>query len=151
MKKLGRIKESNMLKNWLSILIYLLIVSISIGAEGKSPRELMILGRDYNLWEDVSNHPLSLGLGTWRNDELGNKLMCYGSAAFITYKDIVRLEAGACGTWNNIDGNVQVEMLTGVSTLINDHVVFGVWMAPFWGLDKRFPDDPWGIMLGYAF
>jgi hypothetical protein len=121
------------------------------GAERKSPRDLMIIGRDYNPWEDVSNHPVSLGLGTWRNDELGNKLMGYGSAAFLTYKDVIRIEAGVCGTWDQNSGWVEIAMLTGVSTLINDHIVFGVWMSPFWGLDKRFPDDPWGIMMGYAF
>lgn len=135
----------------LLILGFLLIANIGGAAERKSPRDVMIIGRDYNPWEDISNHPLSLGIGSWRNEELGNKLMGYGSMAFLTYKDVIRLEAGVCGTYNNIKNRLEIEMLTGVSTLINDHIIFGVWMALFWGLDKRFPDDPWGIMVGYAF
>jgi len=140
---------------WTAIIAGLIVAAMafsSLGAETKSTRDFKIVGRDYNFWDDIiSVHPVSIGVASWTDENLGNRPALYASGAMFTYKDVVRLEFGGVVTWDNNRGWADIAMLTGVSTLINDHIIFGIWLSPFWNLYGDNPDDPWGVMLGYAF
>ena len=63
---------------------------------------------------------------------------------------IVRFEAGATTTWNHNINAPEIQPLTGFSALIDDKYVIGIWLAPFWKLYAPWNDDPWGVMVGYA-
>ena len=150
--------KSKTLKEMILAGLTLLLLSMCVcGAERKSPRDLMIIGRDYNLWEDISARPVSVGLNSWYTVETGVLPAIYASAAVISYKDIVRLELGGSATWNSHrringgSGSIDMALLTGVSTLIADRIVVGIWFAPFWNLYGSKPDDAFGGMIGYAF
>ena len=135
------------------LLVLAMIASLgctSYGETRRSPRDLMLIGRDYNLWEDVSAHPLSVGVNSWYNKELGSMPAVYGSIALLSYKDVVRLECGGTATWNHHTGWAEIDMLTGFSTLLNERIVVGIWLAPFWKLYTPWNDNPWGVMVGYA-
>lgn len=140
MKKLG-----------LAMLGLLLCASITLGQERKSPRDLMIIGRDFNLFESVSVKPVSIGVTSWTDREHGTDPAMYVSGAMLSYKDIIRFECGGTATLHNGERWVDIAMITGISTLIADKVVVGAWFAPFWNTYGPRPDDPWGIMIGYAF
>ena len=142
---------NNTVKETLLVLATLVMLGCTtFGDTRRSPRNLMLIGRDYNLWEDVSNHPVDCGINSWYNKELGSMPAIYASAAMLSYKDIIRFEAGGTTTWNHNTGYPEIAFLTGISTLIEDRIVIGIWMAPFWNLHPIYNDDPWGIMIGYA-
>jgi len=135
---------------WLWILLFFLFTTSLNAAERKSPRDFMVIGRDYGLVEEVSVHPLSLGINSYYTKELGTVPAFYGSIAFLSYRDFVRLELGGTTAWNRKMGYMNINALTGISLLVKDRFVIGVYLAPFWNLAGSKPDDPWGIMLGWA-
>jgi len=127
----------------------LLALTLVCGAGEK--RDFMLIGRDYNLWDDmVSVHPISAGLNSWTDKEYGTVPALFGSIALFSYKDIVRLECGGTITWHKNNNQPDIAMLSGISTLIKERIVLGIWMSPFWNLYEKNPDDPWGVMIGYV-
>jgi hypothetical protein len=129
----------------------LLLAFNSNGAERKSPRDFMVVGRDYNLFEDISVKPLSVGINSWYTFDTGVLPAMYASVALFSYKDVVRFEVGGSSTWNGNKDRVDISPLTGISTLLAEKIVVGIWFAPFWNLYGNCPDDAWGGMIGYAF
>ena len=111
--------------------------------------EFKILGRDYGL-SDVVEKPISVGLSSWSDKELGTVPALYASLSMMSYSDNIRFETGIVGTMGS--RTVDVAILTGLSTPVGDNMVAGVWLAPFWNLYKpKYSDDAWGIMVGYRF
>jgi len=136
------------------IMLVLLCTILSCQA---SERSLKMMYYDYSVL-DLSIHPLSVGITSWTDKRYNNTVPAlYGSVTMLSYRDIVRLEIGGCATWdknrviNNDHGSVAISMITGISTLINEKYVVGIWMSPFWNLYGSRPSDPYGIMIGYAF
>ena len=141
------------MKKFLSILVFFCLILNSFASE----RSLKMMYYDYSMG-DLSIHPLSIGITSWTDKRYNNTMSAlYGSVAMLSYKDIVRLEVGGCATWdknrviNNNNGSMTIAMITGISTLINEKYVVGIWMSPFWNLYGSRPSDPYGIMFGYAF
>ena len=95
--------------------------------------------------------PLSIGLISWSNKDIPRQAGMYLSLAFFTYNDFVRFEVGGVGTWSKRLDAVYIAPLTGISVLLHKHIVAGVWYAPFYNLNGKNSDDPWGFMLGYSF
>ena len=131
------------------LLVFLLmLVACSCWADD---RRLRVLFRDYKLMdEDV--RPLSAGLMLWENKELPNHVGPYASVGLFSYNNW-RFEVGGLAVWNEKverEYAVEISMLTGISHRFENNIVVGVWYAPFWNTYGRNPDDPWGIMIGYA-
>jgi hypothetical protein len=133
------------MKKWLLVLLVL----FSICSVQASERNLKLLWRDYNL-SDEDTRPLSAGLMLWESKELPSHFGPYGSIAPLSYYNF-RAEVGGMATWNEKKDRVEIGMLTGLSYRFSCNVVMGVWYAPFWNTYGKNPDDPWGLMIGYAF
>jgi hypothetical protein len=145
----GNVEEKeggkSMKKYLFALLVLCLACSLSIGEE----KQFKVLFRDYR-WNDVDTRPISAGAVLWDNDEHPNHLGIYASVAFLTYKNW-RLETGGVTIWDDRRGYPEIDMLTGISVRLWERVVVGAWYAPFWNTYGIHPDDPWGIMVGYAF
>lgn len=119
--------------------------------KAKVSRDWKIIGRDYNIFDDPSMRPFSFGLTSWTDKEHGTDPALYGSVALLSYKEMVRFECGGAATFHKGEKWADIAMVTGLSTLIADRIVLGVWYSPFWNLyDKKHSDDPWGVMIGYS-
>lgn len=129
--------------------LFVLLALILAGSVSAGEERLRLLWRDYKL-TDVDTRPISMGAVLWENKELPDHVGVYASIAGLSYKDW-RLEGGGMATWNEVKDRVEIAMLTGISVRLWDKLVVGAWYAPFWNLYGPRPDDPWGIMVGYAF
>jgi hypothetical protein len=138
-------KRRSKMRKYLFVLLFLCLAGSGIAGEER----LRMLWSDYKL-TDEDTRPISIGAVLWENRELPDHLGLYSSVALFSYKDW-RLECGGIGTWNEVRDRVEVAVLTGVSVRLWDRVVLGTWYAPFWNVYGVRPDDPWGIMVGYAF
>lgn len=134
------------MKRWLLVI---LVAFCFCSAQAGEDRRLKLLFRDYKL-ADEDVRPLSAGLMLWESKELPDHVGLYGSIAPVSYKNW-RIETGGMATWNEKKDRVEIGMLTGVSYRFSCNVVIGAWYAPFWNTYGKNPDDPWGVMVGYAF
>jgi hypothetical protein len=131
----------------------LLVFLFSVISSFSETRDLKMIYRDYTLSDTdaLSTRPISVGLVSWTDNDIDILPGLYVSIAVLTYKDIVRLEVGGVTTWDQKHAYLDSDMLIGISTLINDKFVVGIWMSPFWNLHPIYHNDPYGIMVGYAF
>lgn len=110
----------------------------------------MMLYRDYNIMDDISVRPLSVGINSYCTKENDTLFAGYISCALLSYRDVVRVEGGVSVTWNDNKDRLEGALLTGISTLIKERIIVGIWMSPFWNLVGS-KDDAYGGMIGYAF
>lgn len=130
-------------------LFALLVLGMACSGLAGEEKRLKLLFRDYRLTdEDV--RPISIGAVLWQSKELPDHFGPYAGLSPFYYKNL-RFEAGCASTWNEKRSRVEIAMLTGISVRIKEKFILGAWYEPFWGMDKRFPDDAWGVMVGYAF
>lgn len=146
-----RIGKGDNMKKLLIILAVFLISSLSIAKDEIRERDFKIIYRDYSFSDFENTRPASMGVMLWDNRELPIHPGLYASAALLTYRDFLRLECGGGGVHNEKKNRMEIGMLTGISILIKERIIFGVWYAPFWNTYGQNSDDPWGLMMGYAF
>jgi hypothetical protein len=116
---------------------------------------LPVMAQDYlmRLKEyTVSERCLSVGVASWTDSKHDLTVAGYFNYAFVAFfEDHLRFGAGMMGGWDADEGRPLMRLQTSVTSRIFDYVEVGVWMAPFWDLYGKHPDDPYGMMVGYVF
>ena len=130
------------------LLVFILAASVAHAGDFK------IMGRDYNPL-DWAQNPIGIGVCSWTDDDYDFEPGLYGQFALVSWRDAVRLNMGCAFIWDYDNDRVDFAPVTSVTMGIfffkaNKLMEVGVYYAPFWGLDSR-SDDPYGLMIGYAF
>jgi len=132
----------------LTVAFLVLMASVCCAGDTK-----MII-RDF-LVTDTELKPISFGACTWTDKDSDCQLAGYLNVSLMNcWDNHLRIGGGFSITSPDIDDNisrVDMRLVTTVSTLLFDHLELGFYGAPFYNLIERHDNDPWGVMVGYAF
>jgi hypothetical protein len=134
-------------------IIALLILMATFSAYGQNVK---IIGKDF--WvTDEELRPISFGLCSWTDEESPCQLGAFlNISLFNLWDNHLRLGTGFAistpdeGTADFVKVDLRLIGPT-VTTLLFDHLELGFYVTPFWNLYDGGVDDPYGVMVGYAF
>lgn len=135
------------MKKLLIILAFILVASTCLADGAK------MIYRDF--WvDDKDLKPISFGLCSWTDLEADCQLGGYFNVSLFSFWDNhLRLGVGLAGSSpdeGSISG-VDLRLITSASTLFFDCLEIGFYAAPFYNAMGNHLDDPYGLMIGYAF
>jgi hypothetical protein len=113
-----------------------------------------MIGRDF--WvSDEEMKPIAFGLCSWTDEEVDLQLAYYINISVLSFWDNhLRFGLGAAFTKPDEGSVARMDMrlmVPAVTTLFFDHLEVGAYASPCYNLYNGRVNDPYGIMVGYAF